>query len=583
MKHFFSWMRGCTLAALLIHLWLAGPAARAQAPAWQTVIAANQNRGDYSTIKATVTDASGNVYLVGDFGGTVHFDSITLVCSGGDTDIFIAKWSPITGFVWAKRAGGNSLDYAEAVAINGTDIYVAGTFASNTADFGSSILTNANATTTPVGDMFVTKLTDAGTSANFIWSLRAGGPYDDGATGIAVNGASIYVVGSFSDTANFGSVVLTSAGRNDAFVAKLVDAGPNGSFSWVQRAGGPSFERLNAVAINGTSIYVTGTFSSALADFGSSILNSIGSYYDVFITKLTDAGTTSSFTWTKQAGGTGWDEAFDIAVNGANVYVVGEFSGTSATFGNTTVTNTGNSVTYDAFVTKIIDSGSTSNFSWTQQAGGPLNDQVYAMAVHGSSLYLTGGFGGPTALFGSTMLTNASGTLNPSHDIFTAKLLDTGTSGNFAWVQQAGSSIADEAYALAVSGATIYVGGTVASPASFSSITVNSPNLYRVAFLASLTDPTLIATTAAQGSLPFTLAPNPARAATTLTLPAMPGAPTATLTLTDALGRTLHTTTVALPAAGLRHPLDLSGLAPGLYAVQVRAGSTTSTQRLVVE
>lgn len=96
-------------------------------------------------------------------------------------------------------------------------------------------------------------------------------------------------------------------------------------------------------------------------------------------------------------------------------------------------------------------------------------------------------------------------------------------------------------------------------------------------------DPTLTVTTAAQGTLSFSLAPNPARTATTVQLPAQPGTLTATLTLRDALGRAVRTATVALPPAGLRHELDLTGLAPGLYAVQVRAGAAVATRRLVVE
>ena len=78
-------------------------------------------------------------------------------------------------------------------------------------------------------------------------------------------------------------------------------------------------------------------------------------------------------------------------------------------------------------------------------------------------------------------------------------------------------------------------------------------------------------------------APNPARAATTVVLPALPGAATATLTLRDALGRALRTSTVALPAAGLRHEFNLANVPAGLYVLQVQAGAVTATRRLVVE
>ncbi|MDQ2771199.1 MAG: T9SS type A sorting domain-containing protein [Bacteroidota bacterium] len=99
-------------------------------------------------------------------------------------------------------------------------------------------------------------------------------------------------------------------------------------------------------------------------------------------------------------------------------------------------------------------------------------------------------------------------------------------------------------------------------------------------FLASLTDPTLTATTAARDAFAFALAPNPAHALASVQLPPVSGATTATLTLLDALGRTVHTR----PATpGTRTDFDLSGLAPGLYALRATAGAATATQRLVVE
>ncbi|MGY3088172.1 hypothetical protein ACVWYF_001205 [Hymenobacter sp. UYAg731] len=106
MKHFSSLLRGSLSAALLVLLWLAGPAARAQAPAWQMAVAVNQTFNTGSRTQAIATDASGNVFVTGSFSGTTSFGSIDLMSNGG-TDVFIAKWSPITSdFVWAQRAGG---------------------------------------------------------------------------------------------------------------------------------------------------------------------------------------------------------------------------------------------------------------------------------------------------------------------------------------------------------------------------------------------------------------------------------------------------------------------------------------------
>ncbi|MDO7873368.1 FG-GAP-like repeat-containing protein [Hymenobacter sp. ASUV-10] len=77
--------------------------------------------------------------------------------------------------------------------------------------------------------------------------------------------------------------------------------------------------------------------------------------------------------------------------------------------------------------------------------------------------------------------------------------------------------------------------------------------------------------------------PNPAHGLALVQLPAAATATPATLTLLDALGRPVRTETAALATYATAHPLDLTGLAPGLYLVRLAANGTTATQRLVVE
>lgn len=86
MKHTRSLVFASRLTALLLLL-LNSVLAQAQAPVWQTAIATG---GGGSRVEATVTDASGNVYVAGGFSGTVNFGNTTLV-SAGSSDIFVAK------------------------------------------------------------------------------------------------------------------------------------------------------------------------------------------------------------------------------------------------------------------------------------------------------------------------------------------------------------------------------------------------------------------------------------------------------------------------------------------------------------
>ncbi|MDQ2772221.1 MAG: hypothetical protein M3Y54_17180, partial [Bacteroidota bacterium] len=524
---------------LLILLLLAGPVVRAQVPAWQSAVATNQANGpgNYCRSISTAADANGNVYIVGDFSGTVIFGSSTLT-SAGNSDVFIAKWSAITNrLMWAIRAGGQNGDGALSVAVAGANVYVTGSFNSRTADFGSFTLTNSSTLLSP--DVFIAKMTDSGT---FVWALQAGGANTDLPQAIAVDGPNVYTTGRFiSATASFGSTVLTNAGGNafDAFVTKVTDAGPTASFTWAQQVGGTGNDNISGLAVSGSGVYLAGLFDGPTTILGSlAIANSTADgKADGFAAKLTDAGATAAFVWAQRMGGPGNEYAIAVAAKGPTLYVGGEFSSPGFSLGTTALAGTG------MFITKIMDDGSSSHFVWAQQSDGtcPLTS-TRVVRVVGPNVYVGGLFSGTgTAAFGSTILTNTPepGTTPPvaRTDGYVAKFTDTGTQAHFDWVKQIGGVGFEEVRGLVAIGPVLYAAGWSNALATFDNLNVANPALDYLGFLASLTDPTLTATTAARSDFAFALAPNPAHGSASVQLPAVPGAATATLTLLDALGR----------------------------------------------
>jgi hypothetical protein len=231
----FTFLRAATCINLPFLLLLGGSlVGRAQAPAWQTAVAFDQTAGSDLYPSQLVPDGNGNLLVAGAFAGTVRFGTTTLT-SLGNRDIFIAKWNPTSGtFAWAQQAGGTSGDeFVGALTVSGTSIYVAGDFSSTTVRFGSTTLPNRSYT-----NLFVTKLTDAGSSASFTWALRGAAGLPHG-TGLAVSGSSLYVAGSFAGTGDFGALTLSSTNNSDdAFLSKITDAGATASFTWTQRLGG---------------------------------------------------------------------------------------------------------------------------------------------------------------------------------------------------------------------------------------------------------------------------------------------------------------------------------------------------------
>ena len=297
------------------------------------------------------------------------------------------------------------------------------------------------------------------------------------ATAVDANG-DVYLAGGFVGTARFGTIALTSAGNRDVFVAKWNPA--SNTFAWAVQAGGLESERAMALVVNGPSIYVAGAFEST-ATFGATTLVSAGQS-DAFVAKLTDAGSSASFTWAAQAGGPDVDRATGVAVSGANVYLTGYYYGATARFGATTLANAGRSA--DAFVAKLTDAGPTGGFTWVQPMGGTDFDLASAVAVRGSSVYVAGTTVSPTARFGPLTFPTAG-----QSDAFVAKLTDAGPTSSFAWVQPISGPGYEQADALALGGSAVYVtGSTSSATTAFGNLALASTSPGSTVFVAKLAD-----------------------------------------------------------------------------------------------
>jgi len=303
-------------------------------------------------------------------------------------------------------------------------------------------------------------------NVDWLWVKQAGGTDYDFGHSIAVDAnGNNYVTGSFSGSSTFGTTTLTSSGDKDIFVAKIDH---NGNWLWANQAGGISYDYGRGIAVddNGNS-YITGEFEES-ATFGTTTLTSSGSY-DIFVAKLDSSG---NWLWAKQAWGIGEDVGFSIAVDAkGNSYITGVFM-ESANFGTTTLTSSGD---YDIFVAKLDING---NWLWAKQAGGTSDDYGYGIAVdaNGNS-YVTGYFYG-SAIFGTTTLTSSG-----DKDIFVAKL---DSNGNWLWVKQAGGTIYDYGYEIAVdANGNSYVTGYFYGIATFGATTLTSSGYYDI-FVAKM-------------------------------------------------------------------------------------------------
>lgn len=558
----------------LLLIWLVGVNAlpsQAQAPAWQQALSLTTNPGGFSEITATATDTNGNVYVAGNFLGILTVAGTTAV-SNSATSGFVAKWSRSIGnFTWMQPLSSSELVLTAGLAVIGNSVYVSGE-ASGSGQFGSTTFSNPKRFR-----VFITKLTDAGSTSSFGWTQFVSSPQDAFTYALAAQGSSLYAVGyCLGITATFGANTITSSGKGSGFVAKLTDAGSTSSFAWAQGVAGTSFSLANAVAVQGSNVYMGGFFQGT-AGFGAVTLTSMASSgSNAFVAKLTDAGSTSSFTWAQAAGGTASTRATALAASGAAVYIAGDFAGSGATIGSTSLSAVGKA---DIFVAKLTDAGATSGFVWAQAAGSTDDDTAAGLAVQGSNVYLGGFFGSAPGRFGNTALAPTS-----TQNAFVTRLTDVGPTSSFVWALTQGGTNNAFITALAVSGTQVYAVGAAQQGAAFGSQPIITATTAQVGLLASFTDQTLLATTQS-GQFVGGLAayPNPAHGHTTVVLPITSGAGPATLSLLDALGRVVSTQAATLVAGSNFTEVDLNGLGPGIYALRVAGATGLVITRLLIE
>ncbi|UOQ71244.1 T9SS type A sorting domain-containing protein [Hymenobacter cellulosilyticus] len=200
--------------------------------------------------------------------------------------------------------------------------------------------------------------------------------------------------------------------------------------------------------------------------------------------------------------------------------------------------------------------------------------------MNGSSVYVAGQFNSPLIGFGSVNVfsNNQSGFF----DIVVAKLNDVGTTTPvFSWAQQAGGTGHDYATGLAVRGSLLHVVGSATIPARFGTQTLSGSAATATAYLATLSDNVTTATNSPALLAGLGLYPNPAHHRVTLQLPVGTQA-AATATLLDGTGRKVRTAFVVPGATGALE-FSLTGLAAGLYYVQLQLGDQRAARALMVE
>ncbi len=369
--------------------------------------------------------------------------SVYNLSSNGSQDIFISKLDASGNFVWAKSIGGSLQDNGLAIAIDAIgNLYITGDF-QGTVDFDPSV--SVNNLTAIGQDIFVSKFNASGnllwakSTEGSNWGLCQGNGITVDAFG------NVFTIGDFMGTVDFDPSVsvynLTYSGLNgytDIFISKL-DA--SGNFLWAKSIGGINTDQGNGIAVDASgNVYATGSFNGNVLFNPLPPYNSLNSNYAVgygyansaFISKLDASG---NFVWAKGMGGNISGSASSgngITLDASgNVYTIGSFDGTVDFDPSSLVNNLTSNGNRDVYVSKLDVSGS---FVWAKSFGGFIGDNGLSITLDNSSnVYTTGHFAGSVDFDPSSGVYNLIS--NSGNDIFISKL---NASGNFTWAQSFG-------------------------------------------------------------------------------------------------------------------------------------------------
>jgi hypothetical protein len=362
---------------------------------------------------SVATDAQGNVYVAGEYTGTVVFDgtggSDSRTAGGGDDGSFLTKYNANGTYAFTKTfdsSAGSAYAGSTGVATDPQgNVYVTGFFAgtvvfdgtggsdSQTAVNEDTFLTKYNAN----GSYAYTKTFDA-SAANFV---------DSNSVATDPQG-NVYIAGSFNGTVVFdgtgGSDSQTAGGgNNDGFLTKY---NANGSYAYTKTfdtSASGAADQTNSVATDPQgNVYVAGDYTGTVVfdGTGGSDSQTSAASFSNFLTKYSPNG---SYAYTKTFDASAGSAQGGVVTTDAQggVYIAGYFNGT-VVFDGTGGSDPQTSATDDASITKYNANGSyayTKTFD-TSASGTDAHPRGITTDPQGNA-YLAGYFGG-TVVFDGT-------------------------------------------------------------------------------------------------------------------------------------------------------------------------------------
>ncbi len=337
---------------------------------WADVL--NNGTSGYMNILSSATDASGNVYMGGNYYqganfGTIYFPVNSQQC------FFLTKVDPNGTILWAKHFGGVHGGQLTSISTDAAgNVFIAGGFNDSALQLGSVTLRNWLPGSFN-NNMFIAKLDPSG---NTIWAEDA---IANGVNSIKTDASgNVIVAGSYQVGAapTFGTITIPIGLVSPMFIVKY---NSSGSVVWAKSQNyitvpGPPYNILVTGGLLATpsarclttdasgNFFIYGTYSGTFT-IGTTTLNSRMGSTDLCLIKYNSAG---NVLWAKSIGGTWGETTNDIATDASgNVFISGSTNSLICGFDGDSVVNFGGCSNgqpfYEQFIAKY---DATGNVLW---------------------------------------------------------------------------------------------------------------------------------------------------------------------------------------------------------------------------
>jgi hypothetical protein len=234
------------------------------------------------------------------------------------------------------------------------------------------------------------------------------------------------------------------------------------TLSWGQWIGGDSDEGTFGLAVNGDEIYLVGYADDSANFDGLPFEGDYSGDREGFVVEIQD-GETPTINWGQWLGGTGFDQAMAVAVNGDEIYVGGYVDNPTdmeGSFeGNFAITGHG-----EGYVVEIQD-GVTPTINWGQWLGGDGGEEVDGLAVNGDQIYVSG-----AADSDANWELSFEGEYTNLDESYVLKMQD-GVTPTLVWGQWLGGEGDDrEPVTIAINGSELFIGGHSSDPIGWESM-----------------------------------------------------------------------------------------------------------------